>query len=528
MLSVSRRMRLTIVMDDAPKKQQDDSGGLLTKDLDHREAELRAKKLELEIMSLSDQLSKRFRRRENAKVLVSGAGVLTAIVGLAALVWSVWQGLEQLSLQRQARSQEQLNIAINQLASNDDSIRFVGVLTLQGFLRKEYDEYHMQVLLSLTNQLAKEPTTLVRKTILDVIKQLDDRAIRQATLDAALRSLVLTSRSVSSNADIRREILLDSYRASSSEELLRGKAVGDAIAALVQKNTHERNLSGIFCFKCDFRNANLPGITFDRAVLSQADFTGAALANASFIEALLEGTKFVSSDLRHANFHGKRPSRGLGPLGISTDIFDPPPEEFYALRWGNGTGPVFNCADLSKADFSDRILFTFMYDKAASRGWPYWESGFVKANLEGADFRQVDIIGVHQGKIEDLPFGGVSAWENPGSLSGSLRAFIQRVEKEGLAVRVRKESALPSLSKNEKTFRIELSQSAALGNSAKDFGYSFRFLEMAFAESNWPKSQLPLAIQQHLGAGAGQQSYAISYPASLFDDKCEPKAPPIK
>src|SRR5437879_4413374 len=145
--------------------------------MDPSQKRLQREKLVLDIRNLETQLSRRTQWREDLKALTSLGGVVTAFVAIFALIWSVFQGLNQLEITRQTAADTRFTAAVNLLSDPIEAKRSSGVLTLQGMLAPGYKENHKAVLLALAAQLGSEPSPLVRASILDILRELDDTVI---------------------------------------------------------------------------------------------------------------------------------------------------------------------------------------------------------------------------------------------------------------------------------------------------------------------------------------------------------------
>ena len=486
----------------------------ISEDREHLEAELRLTKLKFETRLLRRQLSRGFTVLELFKSIASIAGVLTAIVALAAFFWSVWNGLEQLNLAREGRNQERLNAAIKLIGEANENQRSTGVLSLQEFLTPNQTAYHRQVILILTNQLTYEPSAAVRKRIVDIFNQIDEKTIALGVLNEAVKSLAESSRALMIDGTIKRAVL-ENYNLNipaSPEKTGTAKSVGDAMAALLRKGVTERDLTGIFCLKCDFKNAKLSKAKFDHSLLSFADFSGASLEGASFEDALLENTKFISADLRQASFRGR--SRHSGMFGVLLDEVE---DEFYAFHRNNTNGPLFNCANLQKATFSYRVIFTLISDKNDRVGQLYWGTSFVKANLDQTNFSEAVIIGLDNAKEKDVPFTNAVARSSTGwPVMTTIKNILSKKDKNG---------GLPELKKDERIFSIKLQAATTVTDAKKRFLTSLKLMEMAFAGSNWQLASLPQGFGDYLNAPLDplieKRSFVASYSPDFFDAGCQ-------
>ena len=129
-----------------------------------------------------------------------------------------------------------------------------------------------------------------------------------------------------------------------------------------------------------FAGANLTHMTFDRALLLNADFQGADLDSTSFYEADLTGARFSGAfisdstkfgcaklqgaDFRHANYESLNLS-GANALGVL--LADPEPDneeetERRGVWFGHPKGPARRCTKVSKSLFTHLIRFMPLED----------------------------------------------------------------------------------------------------------------------------------------------------------------------
>jgi uncharacterized protein YjbI with pentapeptide repeats len=132
---------------------------------------------------------------------------------------------------------------------------------------------------------------------------------------------------------------------------------------------------------------NLSSVKFDGSLLRAANFTKANLENALFDAADLARADFTSANLRKAR------------------LTDPPLIEpsIQAIVIGKAlwaaTGPVFECADLTEADFTESTMFGFYWTDVNGTGYfPRWFG----ANLKGAKLASFTLFSGHYGGSRQL------------------------------------------------------------------------------------------------------------------------------
>src|SRR5262249_12409304 len=182
------------------------------------------------------------------------------------------------------------------------------------------------------------------------------------------------------------------------------KSVGDAIVVLMRLGARARDLSGIYCVECDFTHLDLSQTNFSGSILHSSKFSNATLSGANFADANLENTQFIAADLQDAILTGKAHS-------YISNIFNT-----HNTHEGNQrifinqsfiSGPIFDCADLRRANFSGHSIFGFVSEKARSQDKSppllLFSASFVGVNLEGTNFGEAQMFGV-KSVDEDFPF----------------------------------------------------------------------------------------------------------------------------
>jgi uncharacterized protein YjbI with pentapeptide repeats len=339
------------------------------------DAALKTRKLELEIQQLQRATSE---KSWTLELLKTWAPLLTAIVAIGALIWSINAGVKQANLTQSGQDQERFDKALSRLGTASISERLTGVAGLSLFLTPDQRSRHAATLRFLATALVIEPNPNVRQAILDTFSHMDPAIVRQDAREDGLRTLLDLNRSTRV-ALLRSSISQsDSSKAQesgqvNSEESLQASAM--AIVIFVKKGTDQRDFSGIDCTDCDFSGASPPldlsNSTFDRAVLTNAKFSGLKLTGSSFDGAYLAGTNFEGADLKRARFTGT-------------------PHESYAVQQFIRTGekpraPDFACADATEADFSGSLFFGVIESNVPNEriaGYPdLFQTNLNRANL---------------------------------------------------------------------------------------------------------------------------------------------------
>lgn len=176
------------------------------------------------------------------------------------------------------------------------------------------------------------------------------------------------------------------YQNTTQEEGCQARERLEPIAAvlegIVRKDTKNKNLSGIYCKSCDFKNLKLDEFDFTGAILVEAVFDGASLNNVSFKNANLSGAEFKKALLRGSNF----------------EIDEPESYQRRKFRVGYRDltlrgGPNFTCADLSGATFTRHPVF-WVHSSEQQIFFADHSPLFWWANLTGTDFLYSAAYGV--------------------------------------------------------------------------------------------------------------------------------------
>ena len=169
---------------------------------------------------------------------------------------------------------------------------------------------------------------------------------------------------------------------------------GVAIATLVRLGASTRDLSSIYCVRCDFSRLDLRNAKFDDSLLEASSFESAVLDHASFRRADLENAKFDDAHLVGADLSAielKRPwyqRQHTYSSGDRVGIIYSYDRLTELGGWVNF--PTFVCADLRGANFRDRVIGVVVRDEH------YAYITLVGANLAGADFMGTSVVVAQQ------------------------------------------------------------------------------------------------------------------------------------
>jgi len=268
------------------------------------------------------------------------------------------------------------------------------------FLTERQRDHHVATLIFITGAIAAEKDPIVRGSLLELIAQLDPNVVSEEARDQGLRSVIDKNRRLVQSAsapdrsmptDWKQTDELPFHQLSEDDKALLG-ATGSAIALFVQKGTHIKDFSGIYCAGCNFSSSggalDLAGSNFDRALLRDANFSGTNLKSASFDSADLVGSKFIKSNLE------------LAHLTDSSEAAD----ESYLIRYFVATGkaatsPDLECADLSQADFAGSMFFGLV-EGSDDQDLRATYADLRKANLAGTNFGTIRIFSLHRHDID--------------------------------------------------------------------------------------------------------------------------------
>ena len=354
------------------------------RDTNKTEDDLRVAKLRLECEKLEYDRSDSQRRWERLKTAATASGILTAAVAIVVAASSVIQTQWNFRQAEEKRAYERLTDGIRQLRSDHESTRLDGIAFLSSLLRSANSEQKLQIIRSLVNNLATEPSPLARTATIAVFDELDITDLASQDRDRALSAIMLTSRRMTPET-IDNEESPEEDRGKVGEAAARAKALASVIGILARKGMLSADMSGLYLAGADFHGVTFPsGTRFDHSVVSDANFADAKLERASFRDASLEKTSFVRANLRSADFSRSVREDPWGYLRLP----------LFPMNTGNtGTdisGVSYECADLTDAMFLGHTIAGISPDNSS---FISLTTSFRGARLAGADLRGTEALG---------------------------------------------------------------------------------------------------------------------------------------
>jgi uncharacterized protein YjbI with pentapeptide repeats len=261
------------------------------------------------------------------------------------------------------------------------------------------------------------------------------------------------------------------------------KSIGAAIISMLHLGARSKDMSDIYCARCDFAGLDLSRTKLSNSILFLADFKDSTLVEADFDGADLDSAKFISADLRGALLTQRDHNYG-GPLmdrvhhGVVVHL------------------PVFDCADLRNASFDGLPLFGFYPDQRLKlrggsvliRDSRIVQTSFYEANLEGTKFDTVRMFGF----LNPANQGPVGIFER--------RSFFSPMDRS------------PEQLKEWVSVMME-----APGLTTRYKG-SLRSLSDAFYNTNWENAIFPPEIRNRLDADPPR-----NFPRSDTQRSCKPR-----
>ncbi|MDJ0903602.1 MAG: pentapeptide repeat-containing protein [Xenococcus sp. MO_188.B8] len=361
--------------------------------LEERIKQVQLEKLEAERDDIKYKMSEAYKRHEAIKTYGTMVSALAGIAAIGTLAWSVLQGVGQIQLQREERTNTRIERAIGNLNSESSNLKLYGVSALRIVLSERHSNSHeAEILSAVAHAIATEKDVIVRDAMISLISSLSTSTIDKDILMTTLKDLVRLSQSM-----VEKENLWDEHqwyfsRLQDGSAEARIQSLAEAINILIRRGVLINDLSGIYCAYCDFTGLSLKELDFTEAILHGADFSESNLSKSVFDHTILEGSKFVRANLSGAKFTDKRKNhRWAGSFA------------YHRLDKSGGSyqGPDFSCADLSNADFSDFPIFILASDKYDPL--PFMNKihpSFTKANLSNTNFENANLLLFH---TEDLP-----------------------------------------------------------------------------------------------------------------------------
>lgn len=349
--------------------------------------------VEAQRLNIDHQLSQGSIRTERLKAWASILGGLTAIVGLCALLWSIWQGILQLRLQEADRLDSQIQTTLAGITDERVSRRLAAAATLAFVLQKS-EQRRVEFLTGAGSLLATERDPIVRSAILRLYSTLISIETPEQALSGALSSLAEASRSLVISGELREKHawLYGSINDDTVES--RAQSVARAIVLLLRRGARSENLTEIYCAHCDFSGLSLPKVDLSHAIVAFANFAKADLSGARLDGADMEGTSFerarlVGASVRYGSWRG-----------IDGDSYA---ERRLARNLGSFSGPSFACADLSRADFDGQPILFLAARRMNLAHSNLFPARFTGAIVDGTDFSGASFLHiVPRGTVDDL------------------------------------------------------------------------------------------------------------------------------
>jgi hypothetical protein len=362
-------------------------------------------KLDLEKQLLRRQLS----RPGHAMEWLKAAAIPSALLGAAIALYVGFNQIRQSELNRDA---ERFDKALSRLAGVEASDRITGVAGLRVFISDSRSPFQTQALEYLVDHLYFESDESVESTILNVFKDLKKGQVNQEALNTVLKLAIeknrLLTRSIARGYEARvqaaqakvvaRHIQVAQNRKTAPvveppftkklidqltpieyldyiapffdpfEKLepklgLPIQGLAQSVALFTRLGGANPDFSGIYCRGCDFAGtADLSGVKFDDAFLSEAQFTRVRLHKTSFVGAELGGTVFFAADLSEADLH--RNPYETTTIGGEYEIASVRGEDY----------PILECAHLEGANLSGITLLTVLRSFGESEPSTYIEA----------------------------------------------------------------------------------------------------------------------------------------------------------
>jgi len=411
-------------------------------------------KLKLEIDKLGlevDSLRFKHSRLGRAIEILQIVGPFVAIIALA---WTVYTGILQQEQLRLDAESSRLQQAYARLGGQLSSERSSGVAELSALLGVDDGKRDGEILNALVDALALDSNPEIRSNILSVFEHLKGK-VNKSAVDAALQGAVNHQRvKIRSShlypfelATIRQEGRgVFSYFAITEDQISPSfqrqrttdnqqaivESLGDLRAVLLdllKAGGHVKDLSGIFCPRCNFSslNSNFDNVHFEDAILVDAVWQFAEVNHANFDRALLERADFTGTHLRGTTFGENQldfTRKWFVEVNSYLDDVGFSPHARGGLNL-NEDNTKFACSDLQDASFKYFAIMVRM-DQDVPSDYSLSEY-FDGANVENADFRTVREVVVRPG-TKRMPEGRVYIEDKIRTSNGVLAVGIADVE----------------------------------------------------------------------------------------------------
>jgi len=330
--------------------------------------------------------------------LIDWVKVLARYVAIIVVLVGTFNEIHQFRLQREKEAVGRyLNIMRN-LGDPSDTVRAAAAITMITHLKENYDKYGEASIPVFVNQLAREPSPLVRSKILSILMS------DEVKIDDLIKPLVSVNRNLTTQLS---SSLIESHiRGEPLDEELRD--ISKALVAIIEKklpdeldlsklflmewssegrNLEQANFEGARLMWGSFKQANLKKANFQEAELYQVDLTGAFLQEANLSRALLRevilnDAKLNGAVLESANLFSTHLTRAnlTGANLTSACIVD-----------ANMEGAILQGANLFVADLTEVNLANAILKNADMKNAILEGAVLRGADLEGAFLQQADL-----------------------------------------------------------------------------------------------------------------------------------------
>jgi flagellar basal body-associated protein FliL len=238
--------------------------------------QLEAVKLKAEIEVLTAQAKALARQQTRpARLLewLQASGAVTGLVAILGLVFTVWQSQTDLAETQKVKAQEQILLALDNLAADSVARRLSGLFRVRNALAEGDRKAQRLIVGGLVSALTLEKEPAVRDALVSTLQTLDRNSIGQGLADEALTNLVAASRTRVVMGDLLKSRAPDGRgpRERDSDEA-RADSIGKSIAGLLRLGAKEQDLSGIYCRRCDLSSLDLSRVNFANSILVGANF----------------------------------------------------------------------------------------------------------------------------------------------------------------------------------------------------------------------------------------------------------------
>jgi hypothetical protein len=313
-------------------------------ELERQQLYLGNEKLKIEMSRLARESEPEKWWSKLAKNVVAIGGIATVAATMYGLYDSYSKTIADREHTRRTEQRVQFEEAVRRLESPGTISKLVGLSVLSGYLNRDNQAFHPQILFTLASLVATERDLQTQAAIANLVSSVSTSTISEQDWFNFQDTLVAQSRALAVKGNLYRHRQLDLSGQPSGEERT-ARFVSSIISINILKHAAKkyRDYDGIYCVGCDFRFAAFPpGTSFRGSILDQANFNGADLESASFFEAALNGVNFTEANLRRAHFGS---SQHLSPhlLHIAAMLESRSDVIFEA--------PDFGCANLEGAAF---------------------------------------------------------------------------------------------------------------------------------------------------------------------------------